>query len=92
MKEKIKLITIAIIIIATLGYAIAKANEKTETVRACVTNCDYVADDCYEVTVEYNHSLWVYYDSLPREKGGVLMVTYNEDYDIVDAREIIEGR
>lgn len=87
MKEKIKLVVIVVVVVIAIAMVWAKATTPTKTVRACVTSTEYIRDDCYLVTVEYAHNLWGYYDSIPRETGCVIMVTFRGD-EIIKA----EGR
>ena len=88
MQAKIKFIIIVFLAIAgILATHIEITPTETKIQRSCVTECSYEADEVYLITVEYDRNLYEYYDSVPRDIGTVLMVTYNEDYEIIDAYE-----
>ena len=87
-----KIIAVVILIIVAVIYVTLQRETKTTTQRSCVTECRYEADEMYAVTVEYDGNLYEYYDSVPRETGTVLMVTYTDEMEIVNARDLIQGK
>lgn len=82
-----------VLLVLVVLYVTLQRETETTTQRSCVTECSYEADDIYAVTVEYDGNLYEYYDSVPRETGTVLMVTYTIDgMEIVDVRDPIQGK
>ena len=87
--DRIRDMAILIIVMIILGTIVGCVGKtETETIRCCVTDCTKENADIYEITVESSkdHELWSYYDSLPREKGSVIICEFDGN-EIIDAQE-----
>ena len=76
-----------LLIVVMFGIIFYKANETSHDERTCVVSCTKESEDIYEVVVQdHEGNEWAYYDDMPRENGAIIVCSFNERNEIIDAR------
>ena len=87
LKEIVIRVIVVLLIATMFAVVFYKANETSHDERCNVVVCTKESEDIYEVVVEdTNGNEWAYYDDMPRETDSIIVCSFNERNEIINAR------